>query len=546
MKKIYFGRGSYGRGTPFWQPWGLLGCLGRLLGFVLLLLLLLLLLSLFRKCGGDDAGDEIAASDDTVAAPSPDDPASGRPVAEIPPSEWRRPVDGGEDVGLPAPGDNVAPPFEDMTPIPNPDDGGITQIYPNLLYVILDSEADDGTFKRFAEEFSSLYASPEHKITSYNTNTKTLLLEVPESTRATICRDLPGQITDIDFFVVPIELVKPGTSSESVTPDDPAFSDSGKSWHFAPIQAQEAWAVTQGSPDVIVGIVDTFMDLDHPELAGDRCIYPYSVQNANEDVAPPPGTDPANAGHGTLVTSIAVGNAGNREGSSGIAPKCSYIPVSMGQHLNTYTMVEGVLYCMYHNASVINISAGTMFSDEVATMPLSEQIEYSEMYNLQQEKMWDYVFSLAEKHNTTIVWSAGNNACFSAMDESKRNRNTIVVSAVDTLLRRADFSNFGNIKERGLYESTISAPGVKIWGALPGNSYDAWDGTSFAAPIITGVVALLKSQNRDLTTQQIIKILQGTGKPVEGEPGIGNLVQIKDALVKAKEIVSSADVGSGA
>ena len=207
-------------------------------------------------------------------------------------------------------------------------------------------------------------------------------------------------------------------------------------------------------------------------------------------------------------------------------------------------MVEGVLYCMYHNASVINISAGTMFSDEVATMPLSEQIEYSEMYNLQQEKMWDYVFSLAEKHNTTIVWSAGNNACFSAMDESKRNRNTIVVSAVDTLLRRADFSNFGNIKERGLYESTISAPGVKIWGALPGNSYDAWDGTSFAAPIITGTVALLKSQNRDLTTQQIIKILQSTGKPVESELGIGNLVQIKDALAKAKEMVSSADAGS--
>lgn len=544
MKKIYFGRGSDGRGTPFWQPWGLLGCLGRLLGFVLLLLLLLLLLSLFRKCGGDDDGDEIAASDDTVAEPSPDDPVGGRPVAEIPASEWRRPIEGGEDVGLPAPEDNVVPPFGEITPVPNPDDGGVTRIYPNLLYVILDSEADDETFKRFAEEFSSLYASPEHKITSYNTSTKTLLLEVPESTRATICRDLPGQITDIDFFVVPVELVASGASSASVTPDDPVFRDPGKSWYFAPIQAQEAWAVTQGAPDVIVGIVDSFMDLDHPELAGDRCIYPYSVQNANEDVAPPPGTDPANAGHGTLVTSIAVGNAGNREGSSGIAPKCSYIPVSMGRHLNTYTMVEGLLYCMYHNASVINISAGTMFSEEVAIMPLSEQIEYSEMYNLQQEAMWDYVFSLAEKHNTTIVWSAGNNACFSAMDESKRNRNTIVVSAVDTLLRRADFSNFGNIKERGLYESTISAPGVKIWGALPGNSYDAWDGTSFAAPIITGTVALLKSQNRDLTTQQIIKILQSTGKPVESELGIGNLVQIKDALAKAKEMVSSADAGS--
>jgi hypothetical protein len=56
---------------------------------------------------------------------------------------------------------------------------------------------------------------------------------------------------------------------------------------------------------------------------------------------------------------------------------------------------------------------------------------------------------------------------------------------------------------------------------------------------ITGVVALIKSQNKDLTTKQIIKILQGTGKPVAGAPEIGNLVQIKDALIKAKQTVAS-------
>lgn len=126
------------------------------------------------------------------------------------------------------------------------------------------------------------------------------------------------------------------------------------------------------------------------------------------------------------------------------------------------------------------------------------------------------------------------------MDTSKRNANTIRVSAVDRNLKRAEFSNFGNFSNRGIYESTISAPGVDIWGALPNNSYDAWPGTSFSAPIITGVVALLKSENKDLTTKQIIKILQSTGKPVNGSPEIGNLVQVKDALVKAKQTVSSA------
>ena len=113
------------------------------------------------------------------------------------------------------------------------------------------------------------------------------------------------------------------------------------------------------------------------------------------------------------------------------------------------------------------------------------------------------------------------------------------MSAVDRHLKRADFSNFGNFRDKGLYESTISAPGVDIFGALPDNKYGAWPGTSFSAPIITGVVALIKSQNKDLTTQQIIKILQSTGKPVSGAPEIGNLVQIKDALLKAKQTVAS-------
>ena len=90
-----------------------------------------------------------------------------------------------------------------------------------------------------------------------------------------------------------------------------------------------------------------------------------------------------------------------------------------------------------------------------------------------------------------------------------------------------------------IFDSTISAPGVKIWGALPNNKYDAWDGTSFSAPIITGVVALMKSVNKNLTTAQIIEILKSTSVPVNGAPEIGNLVQVKEALVKTQQTSTS-------
>lgn len=518
MKKIFFGK-DVKKGTPFWQPWGVMGCLGRLLGFILLLLLLLLLLSLFRGCNRT-AGRE------------------GGPIVQNPNPDWNQPIDGAEDVGLPSPEENVMPPFQESEPVPNPENGGATQIYPNLLYVIFDSDANDETFKTFAKRFTALYPAPKHKIEYYNTSSKTAVLSVPERDRETICNQLPEQISEIEFYVVPVEVM---TQYTEVIPNDPAFSDAKKSWYFKPIQMYEAWSITQGSSDVIVGIVDSYMDLNHPELSGDRAIYPYSVTKGNANVAPPRGIDVGMAGHGTLVTSIAVGNANNNAGSSGIAPKCRFIPVSIGDALNTITMVEGILYCMYHGASVINVSCGTQFPPELARMPIEKQIEFSHQYGKRQEKMWNYVFKMAEKRNVTIVWAAGNDNCFGAMDASKRNSNTIRVSAVDRKLKRAEFSNYGNFSAMGIFESTISAPGVDIWGALPNNSYDAWPGTSFSAPIITGVVALLKSKNKDLTTPQIIKILQSTGKPIPNSPEIGNLVQVKDALIKAKQTVSSAN-----
>lgn len=518
MKRIFFWNKINGR-TPFWQPWGCLGCLGRVIGFLLLLLALLFLLSLFRKC------------EDT----NPYEGGGSDPIAD----NWNRPIENGEDVGLPSPEHNTPPPFQDIEPIINPEDS-LTEIYPNLLYAIFDTEDDqvEESFTTFAKKFSLLYPAPEHKITVYNTGTRTMVLEVPVEKRDEICENLPSQIQDVKFHVIPIEVM--GNPAPASAPNDPVFKNAKLAWFFKPIQACEAWNITQGSSEITVGIVDSYMDLRHPELNTDRCVYPYSVIKQNSDVLPERGVPEDVYGHGTLVTAVAVGNSNNNKGSSGIAPKCKFIPVSLGQNMNTYTIAEGLLYCMYHNADVINISIGAAWdSIKINRMSIDQQINYSKTMGKRCEKMWDYIFDMAEKRNTTIVWAAGNDHCFDAMDNSKRNSKTIRVSAVDRHLRRADFSNFGNFRDKGLYESTISAPGVDIFGALPDNKYGAWPGTSFSAPIITGVVALIKSQNKDLTTQQIIKILQSTGKPVSGAPEIGNLVQIKDALLKAKQTVAS-------
>lgn len=526
MKKIFFGKGK--GHAPFWQPWGLGGCLGRLLGFLALLALLIFLLSLFRKCGGvyGGGGVDIPSEFQRPDADQPYQRPSEIDSMNFDQGNWIRPVEGGDSLGLPGEDENRVP---DQNPdeFRRDDEEGMTQQSPDMLYVIFDSGSGDETFRKFASKFGQLYPAPEHKIVYYNTNSKTAALQVPEDRREQIMNELPSKINEVQFMVVPIEMMGIGR----YTPNDPAFKHPQISWHFDPIQARDAWEITKGSDDIVIGVVDSFFDLTHPDLKGDRIVKPYSVHKGNGDVYPISGVDFSVAGHGTLVAASAAASIDNAQGSAGIAPKCKIMPVSVYPMTNMH-VVEGLLYCIHNGADVINLSLGWL-TDEDSGKPMSEEVRIARESYKAEEKMWDYIFKLAEERNVTIVWAAGNENAFSAMDPSKRNKdNTIIVSAVDRNLKKADFSNYGNFAEQNLHYSTVSAPGVDIFGALPGNTYDAWPGTSFAAPIVAGAVGLIKSVKPDITTPEIIKVLQETGKSVQGAPELGPLIQIKDALQK--------------
>jgi subtilisin family serine protease len=82
----------------------------------------------------------------------------------------------------------------------------------------------------------------------------------------------------------------------------------------------------------------------------------------------------------------------------------------------------------------------------------------------------------------------------------QRSKNTIKVGAIDKNQNKASFSNFGP-------NTTIYAPGTNIYGAKPGNSYEILQGTSMAAPIVSGFIGLLKSMNKNLSNQQILSLI---------------------------------------
>ena len=542
MKRIFVDNDNGSTSQPFWMPWGIGGLIWRYLLFLICLVAYMLLLCWlggirFGSPFSDDNAEYFERYGDAVEYQVPQDDPYVREFIDdefngADPIGSRRNIDN-PSPNLPDRDDNRLYNVPDDEIITNPDDNK-KQIVATRLNVILNSDATDETYNTFANHFKALYPSDQYFINYYNALTKMMQLTVPASERRAIKENLPSQIPEIDFKVFYEEIFEnmAGPSDHN----DPAFSDSKQSWPFAPIQAYDAWGITEGSPDVVVAVIDSYIDVTHPELAG-RIVKPYSVDRQSANVLPPQGVaysfeDPE-AGpiyHGTHVAATAVGAIDNAQGSAGIAPKASLMPISVGEQITSMKLIDATLYAIYQGADVVNISIASYFPEGTDEISLSEQVEYIMQEAREQQEVWDYIFDLANQRNCMIVWAAGNCNVLSGLDETKRNNTTLRVSAVDPSLNKADFSNYGKYDRYNLNYSDVSAPGYDIYSAGPANNYGFCSGTSMAAPIVTGAVALMKSLNPTLTNSEIISILKETGKPLPTEQHIGNLIQIRDAL----------------
>lgn len=523
MKKYFLlGAGQTHRPHyPFWKPWGCLGCLGRTLGFLLslaLFMLLLLLLTTLPRCSDDK---------------QPTDPE--RPVIYTPGDDWihdtvpdntppdRKPVQNPPKPFTPDPGDIIDDP------------GGIGKIDGKHLFVIIDQSKSqvNPAMPRFVEEFTSLY--PDCKVEIADEATQMVLLAVPEEKREQVRTQLPGQITDVAFYIDVVEIF--GLVKEI---PDPAMKVQAASWHLRTVLAPEAWDVTTGDPGVKVAVIDNYFDLTHPDFWGMKIVNPVSVENGTTYVLPPTLDD----AHGTHVLGL-IGAQINGVGTAGVAPNCSFMPISLGRTPNSFTVVGGVLYALHNGANVINASLGFLGGMN-SDIPIEEQVALWLVSMKRLQGCWDYVSDMLDRNYCTIVWASGNQNLFELMDYAKRSESVIRVDAVDSNLNKAFFSNFGNIDvsvDGELHEiraSQISAPGVDIISTVPGRQFGLMGGTSMAAPIVTGAVALMKSIDPTLTNAEIIKILNTTAKPLAND-SIGPLLQIRPALDAVKQNMSAWD-----
>jgi len=255
-------------------------------------------------------------------------------------------------------------------------------------------------------------------------------------------------------------------------------------WHLNKIGAFNAWDTTMGSSEIKVAVLDTGIDLDHPDLAGQITAQADVVQND--------GNAEDDNGHGTHVAGIIGAVADNMTGVAGIAPGVKLIAVDVfGYYVNPETslvefgaftsdVIEGIEYAVTHGADVVNMSLGGS--------------EY--------DSAFEEAVDAAVNAGVVIVAAAGNENENGAHYPSDFN-SCISVVATDQNDLKADFSNYG-------IEKDIAAPGVSILSAFPNDvdpehpvDYIYMGGTSMASPVVAGVVALMLSQKPGLSVDDI-------------------------------------------
>ena len=337
-----------------------------------------------------------------------------------------------------------------------------------------------------------------------------------------------------------------------LAPNDPYL---GYQWHLgtsaAGVHAQQGWARQTGSPSQVIAIIDTGVDLTHSDLYANIWSNPGEIDgnyldddhdgymddkhgwdfgDSDPDPNPDPIYDPYygidEGWHGTFVAGLAAGVGNNGVGISGMAWHCSIMPLKISDangNILLGSAISAMAYAAAHHASVINMSFGT--TDPAAKTILQPAI------------------NAAVTAGCVCVASAGNMgtdqaeypaACDSVMAVASTNASNV----------RSDWSNWG-------WYVDIAAPGEGMWSCIARNyqydnlsleAFSQWwgfdgvhaymenDGTSFAAPVVAGAIAVVRSQFTWLTPKQAMFELVSDGEYKTFDNPIGPKLDLDRAL----------------
>jgi subtilisin family serine protease len=343
--------------------------------------------------------------------------------------------------------------------------------------------------------------------------------------------------------------------TSTIISNDPAYR---AQWHLDKINAMAAWAITQGKSEISVAILDTGVDLDHPDLVEKIWInagedingdgqFTWEDENGLDDdnngfvddvagwdfVTTPeanvwPGEDPGPAdndpndfdGHGTHCAGDAAATGFNGNGVASPAMRVKIMCLRVGYMADDgmgYVThgLQGMIQAAEYGADVVSMSYGGGGFSQMTQNAANE-------LNQQNIVM---VAAAGNENSSQISYPAGLN-------------HVISIGATNQNDERASFSNYGNWVDLG-------SPGVDILSTTVGGNYGNMQGTSMAAPIAAGVCALLKSLRPDWGGDEILSRLAETAVEMPGaELGAGRIDV--GAAVNFLPIVSDVRVNNSA
>ncbi|WP_307859044.1 S8 family peptidase [Herbiconiux sp. SYSU D00978] len=257
----------------------------------------------------------------------------------------------------------------------------------------------------------------------------------------------------------------------------------------------EAWQTTRGA-GVTVAVIDTGIDASHPDLAG-AVVGGTDVSGLGSPDGLRPIGEPGEDSHGTLVASLVAGRGhAPGDGVIGVAPAASLLSVSVGFGLGDVPsddqIAQAVRWSVDNGADVINMS-------------LTRN-------TLDWPESWDDAFLYAMENDVVVVAAAGNRGSgTTTVGAPATMPGVLTVAGVD----RDEQASF-DASSQGITIS-VAAPSEELVGALPGGGYARWEGTSGAAPLVSGVVALVRAAHPELDAANVIQRVLATAHPV-GEP----------------------------
>jgi type VII secretion-associated serine protease mycosin len=259
---------------------------------------------------------------------------------------------------------------------------------------------------------------------------------------------------------------------------DPGFIDPERGYGQHLMRLAPAWRVTKGNPKIVIAVIDSGINPNHPEFSG-RLVEGYDFINGDPD----PTDD---HGHGTHVAGIAAAGL-NGLGTVGSCPQCKIMAIKVLNQRNggTWSSVsKGILYAVDHGARVINLSLGATISSST----LEAAVQY------------------AYEHDVIVVAAAGNmGANFEFFPAALPH--VFAVSGTDRNDQRWIVSSYGNYVD-------VSAPAVSIYSAYNDlahtTGYAYMSGTSMASPFVAGLAGLVLSRKPQLHADQVTELIEQT------------------------------------